>query len=102
RPETRAPPPPGAPHPAPEPAPRPRAGAYLPPSAVLTTVDDSAAGASGTDSGSPAPSPATVDGAPAAARWSRRMPDIDTAFPAQAVLVGAALATFGFLLPWAP
>jgi len=26
------------------------------------------------------------------------MPDVDSAFPAQAVLVGTALATFGFLL----
>ena len=30
------------------------------------------------------------------------MPDIDRAFPPQAVLVGTALATLGFLLPWAP
>ena len=39
-PETRAWPPPGAGQPAPEPPPRPRAGAYLPPSAVLTTVGE--------------------------------------------------------------
>ncbi|HTG42834.1 MAG TPA: hypothetical protein VK697_14595 [Methylomirabilota bacterium] len=108
-PESRGWPPPGAPQPAPEPAPRPRAGAYLPPSAVLTTVGDAAAAASGSDSSSPAPLPATNssvantvhDGA-AAAPWSRRMPDIDRAFPPQAVLVGTALATLGFLLPWAP
>ena len=108
-PESRGWPPPGAPQPAPEPAPRPRAGAYLPPSAVLTTVGDAAAAASGSDSGSPAPLPATtssvanaVRGGAAAAQWSRRMPDIDRAFPPQAVLVGTALATLGFLLPWAP
>jgi hypothetical protein len=107
-PETRGWPPPGAPQPAPEPAPLPRAGAYLPPSAVLTTVGDPAAAASGGHSGTPAPLPATSSsvsnadhGAPAAAR-SRRMPDIDHAFPPQAILVGAALATLGFLLPWAP
>jgi hypothetical protein len=107
-PETRGWPPPGAPQPAPEPAPLPRAGAYLPPSAVLTTVGDPAAAASGSHSGPPAPLPATSSsvsnadhGAPAAA-WSRRMPDIDRAFPPQAILVGAALATLGFLLPWAP
>jgi hypothetical protein len=108
-PETRGWPPPGAPQPAPEPAPRPRAGAYLPPSAVLTTVGEAAAAASGSDSGSPAALPPTnasaantVDGAPAAASWSRRIPDIDRSFPPQAILVGAALATLGFLLPWAP
>jgi hypothetical protein len=108
-PETRGWPPPGAPQPAPEPAPRPRAGAYLPPSAVLTTVGDAAAAASGSDSGSQAPPLATNASvantdhdAAGAAPWSRRMPDIDRAFPPQAVLVGAALATLGFLLPWAP
>ena len=108
-PESRGWPPPGAPQPAPEPAPRPRAGAYLPPSAVLTTVSDAAAAASGSDSSNPAPLPAnnssvanTAHGGAAAAPWSRRMPDIDRAFPPQAVLVGTALATLGFLLPWAP
>lgn len=108
-PESRGWPPPGAPQPAPEPAPRPRAGAYLPPSAVLTTVAEAAAAASGSDSSSPAPLPATTSSVPntvhdgaAAAPWSRRMPDIDRAFPPQAVLVGTALATLGFLLPWAP
>jgi hypothetical protein len=108
-PETRGWPPPGAPQPAPEPAPLPRAGAYLPPSAVLTTVGDPAAAASGGHSGTPAPLPVTGSsvsnadhGAPAAAARSRRMPDIDHAFPPQAILIGAALATLGFLLPWAP
>src|SRR5258706_9326004 len=65
-PESRGWPPPGAPQPAPEPAPRPRAGAYLPPSAVLTTVAESAAAAaaSGSDSSSPAPLPATTSSVP--------------------------------------
>ena len=108
-PETRGWPPPGAPQPAPEPAPPPRAGAYLPPSAVLTTVGDPLARASANAPGSAASLPAvgapvasTVSGAPGAASRSRRMPDIDHSFPPQAVLVGAAIATLGFLLPWAP
>lgn len=108
-PETRGWPPPGAAQPAPEPAPRPRAGAYLPPSAVLTTVGDPPEAAIAKVPGRPASASAanpsvagTVDdGVPAAPR-SRRLPDIDRALPPQAVVVGAAIATLGFLLPWAP
>jgi hypothetical protein len=42
-----------------------------------------------------------VDDAAAAPR-SRRALDVDRAFPPQAVVVGAGIATLGFLMPWAP
>ena len=107
-PEARGWPPPGAGQPAPEPPPRPRAGAYLPPSAVLTTVGEASEAARAKSSAGPAsvvaasPPSGAVHDAGAAAPRSRRWPEIDGAFPPQAVLVGAALAALGFLLPWAP
>ncbi len=107
-PETRGWPPPGAGQPAPEPPPRPRAGAYLPPSAVLTTVGEASEAASAKPSAGPpsvaaaSPVHGAVHDAGAAAPRSRRWPEIDGAFPPQAVVVGAALAALGFLLPWAP
>ena len=111
-PETRAWPPPGAGQPAPEPPPRPRAGAYLPPSAVLTTVGEaseaaraqSTAGSASVAAASAAQGAVhdAVHDAAATTPRSRRWPEIDAAFPPQAVLVGAALAALGFLLPWAP
>jgi hypothetical protein len=105
-PETRGWPPPGATQAMPlqEPAQRPRAGAYLPPSALLTTVADLA---DELDPGPPAatataPSVAAHDAMPAAAaKDARRMPGIDHAFPPQLVVVGAGITTLGFLLPWA-
>jgi hypothetical protein len=108
-PETRGWPPPGAGQPAPEPPPQPRAGAYLPPSAVLTTVGEASEAARAKSSAGPASaaaasssnSGAVHDAAPTVPR-SRRWPEIDGAFPPQAVVVGAALAALGFLLPWAP
>jgi hypothetical protein len=107
-PETRGWPPPGAGQPAPEPPPRPRAGAYLPPSAVLTTVGEASEAASAKSSAGPASVAAAssvhgaVHDAGEVAPRSRRFPEIDGAFPPQAVVVGAALAALGFLLPWAP
>lgn len=108
-PETRAWPPPGATQMFPEPAPRPRAGAYLPPSAVLTTVGEPVEAGTAKAPGSPASvaaANATVSGAvgdsAAEAPRSRRALNVDPAFPPQAVVVGAAIATLGFLMPWAP
>jgi hypothetical protein len=107
-PETRGWPPPGAGQPAPEPPQRPRAGAYLPPSAVLTTVGEASEAARAQSSAGPAAVAAAsaaqvaVPAPAATAPRSRRWPEIDPAFPPQAVLVGAALAALGFLLPWAP
>jgi hypothetical protein len=107
-PETRGWPPPGAGHPAPEPPPRPRAGAYLPPSAFLTTVGEASEAARAQSSAGPAsvaaasPAHGAVPDAAATTPRSRRWPEIDAAFPPQAILVGAAFAALGFLLPWAP
>jgi len=111
-PETRGWPPPGAAQPMsmPEPAQRPRAGAYLPPSALLTSVADPAdglhAGAPGlaatAATAAPAPSVAGHDTPRAeTAKDARRMPGIDGAFPPQLVVAGAGITTLGFLLPWA-
>jgi hypothetical protein len=108
-PETRGWPPPGAAQamPVQEPAQRPRAGAYLPPSALLTTV---AGPADELDAGAPVVAPTTAtassvvghDTTPsAAAKDARRMPGIDQAFPPQLVVAGAGITTLGFLLPWA-
>jgi hypothetical protein len=108
-PETRGWPPPGAAQamPVQEPAQRPRAGAYLPPSALLTTVADPAYEL---DAGAPVVAPTTAtpssvaghDTTPsAAAKAARRMPGIDQAFPPQLVVAGAGITTLGFLLPWA-
>ena len=105
-PEARGWPPPGAAQPAPLPAPRPRAGAYLPPSAVLTTVGEAAEASSLNGSGpAPAAGPALAGSAGSATdavSRSRRLLAIDPAFPPQAVVVGASIATLGFLMPWAP
>jgi hypothetical protein len=108
-PETRAWPPPGAAQPAPEPAPPPRAGAYLPPSAVLTTVGEPIEAATARIPGSPASVAAAqssvggaVANAASPASRSRRVLTVDPAFPPQAVVVGASIAALGFLMPWAP
>jgi hypothetical protein len=108
-PETRAWPPPGATQsPAwPEPAQRPRAGAYLPPSAMLTTVAEPAGTAADRPDAPAASTHASVaiaDGPPteAARTDARRMPGIDPAFPPQIVVVGAGIVALGFVLPWAP
>jgi hypothetical protein len=109
-PETRAWPPPGATQsPAwPEPAQRPRAGAYLPPSALLTSVaepDEIAANDRPVVAPDPTHPSVAIADAPrpesekADARRGRR---IDEAFPPQVVVVGAGIATLGFVLPWAP
>jgi hypothetical protein len=112
-PETRAWPPDGATQlpawPIPEPAQRPRAGAYLPPSALLTTIaepdeiasaDEPRVATAGAAHASVAiadrPSTETAE---AGAR--PRMPGIDPAFPPQVIVVGAGLTSLGFLLPWA-
>jgi hypothetical protein len=111
-PETRAWPPPGATQspawPVPEAAQRPRAGAYLPPSALLTTVAEPGE-TDGTDHPDAAPetrhpSVAVADGprTETAKADARRMPGIDPAFPPQIVVVGAGIAILGFVLPWAP
>jgi hypothetical protein len=109
-PETRTWPPPGAGRPQPylEPAKRPRAGAYLPPSALLTTVDERpAASMSGVPAGqaSPAAQPparTTDDGARATAKLeSRLFPVLDANVPPRVIVMGAGISGLGFLLPWA-
>jgi hypothetical protein len=109
-PETRGWPPAGAEHlpSAPEPAPRPRAGAYLPPSAVLMTVGElplgptnggpagRVSGASSAAATSPADAVAVT-----AKRELPRLPDLDPTIPPNLVAIGAGIAGLGFLLPWA-
>jgi hypothetical protein len=111
-PETRGWPPPGAAQPMSmqEPVQRPRAGAYLPPSALLTSVADlseelhagAPAVAATAAPAAAAPYVAGHDTPPTeAAKDARRMPGIDQAFPPQLVVAGAGITTLGFLLPWA-
>jgi hypothetical protein len=49
----------------------------------------------------PAPAGSVGDSTDAVSR-SRRLLAVDRAFPPQAVVVGASIATLGFLMPWAP
>jgi hypothetical protein len=107
-PETRSWPPLGAerqPSPAPE-AVKPRAGAYLPPSAFLTSVDEvgtsAPADAPVTPSATPVPSANASVTEPQEGRFAGLVPTLSPAAPARAVVVGAAMAGLGFLLPWAP
>jgi hypothetical protein len=102
-------PPPGAERLAPlsEPAPRPRAGAYLPPSAVLTTIDEApeamTAGTPGrpmTAASSAASTGVTVASA-AEKKPARVLPALDPTVPPKVVVLGAGIAGLGFLLPWA-
>jgi hypothetical protein len=104
-PETRAWPPIGSgpAMPVAETSPPPRAGAYLPPSAVLATVSEPARLAPSMTSVAVAttePKEAAVDGETRAAPW-RSLPDIAAGLPPRVVAAGAAVATLGFLLPWA-
>jgi hypothetical protein len=102
-------PPPGAERLAPlsEPAPRPRAGAYLPPSAVLTTIDEAPAAPTAGIPGRPmmaASSAAATGGAAASAaeeKPARVLPALDPTLPPKVVVLGAGIAGLGFLLPWA-
>ena len=102
-------PPPGAERLAPlsEPAPRPRAGAYLPPSAVLTTIDEAPATTTAGIPGRPmmAASSAAATGGDAASaaeeKPARVLPALDPTLPPKVVVLGAGIAGLGFLLPWA-
>ena len=105
-PERRGWPPPGASQPsmAPEAPPIPRAGAYLPPSGLLTSV---------AERGAPGPQAAPVEAAPVSpaddrtpapslrARLASQIPQLDATLPPQVVAIGAGVAGLGFLLPWA-
>jgi hypothetical protein len=106
-PEPRGWPPPGAAQPSmsPEAPPIPRAGAYLPPSGLLTSVAERGAPVSQAVPVVAAPpvSPAGA-GAPALslrARLASQMPQLDATLPPQVVAIGAGVAVLGFLLPWA-
>jgi hypothetical protein len=102
-------PPPGAERLAPpmEPAPRPRAGAYLPPSAVLTTIDESPDATTAGMPGRPmmAASSAAATGGDAASATAKKparvLPALDPTLPPKVVVLGAGIAGLGFLLPWA-
>jgi hypothetical protein len=107
-PETRSWPPLGAerqPSPTPEAA-KPRAGAYLPPSAFLTSVDQVGSSAPAVapvpPSSTPVPSATASVAEPAEGRFAGLVPTLSPTAPARAVVVGAAMAGLGFLLPWAP
>jgi hypothetical protein len=91
---------------------RPRAGAYLPPSALLTSVDDHvplapapAVGPAPAPAVGPAPSQASgasaSDGPSIATRLGGGLPALSATAPSQVVLAGAVMAGLGFLLPWA-
>lgn len=107
-PETRGWPPAGAAQPVfgPEPVQPPRAGAYLPPSAVLTTVDEMrmASAAAGNGSGSVS-GHASVPDAVVPMEPSKReplaLPALDPTLPPRVAVIGAGIAGLGFLLPWA-
>ena len=84
------------------PAPRTPAGAYLPPSAVLPPLDAPASAASPgkTDADSARDTTSVGDRAAAALSGAFSSVRIGIESARRAVLVGAALVSLGFLLPW--